>query len=171
MDAFIGEIRIFAGNYAPQYWAFCNGQLLPIAQNPALFSILGVMYGGDGRTTFALPNLNGRVPIGFGAGPGLTPRTQGQIGGSETVTLLQSEMPTHTHALGVQSTRGTSVDPSNGVLAGSSIRDRQYAPTANTTMSPQALAPTGGSQPHNNLPPVLSLSFIIALQGEFPLRG
>ncbi|HEX2913783.1 MAG TPA: tail fiber protein [Chloroflexia bacterium] len=171
MDPYIGEIRMFAGNFAPVDWAFCNGQLLPISQNTALFSILGTMYGGNGTTNFALPNLQGMSPIGFGAGPGLTPRDLGEVVGSETVTLLTSQMPYHNHVLQGYNSPGNSSSPSGNIPATSSIRDRIYGATPDTTENPQALGVAGGSQPHNNRPPYQAVSFIICLNGIFPPRG
>lgn len=174
-DAFIGEIRIFAGNFPPSGWALCNGQLLPISQNPALFSILGVQYGGDGRTTFALPNLMGRVPIHQGAGAGLTPRSMGQVVGQQTVTLLSTEMPAHTHTPMANSVFGTSGDPTNSLWSvgkvGRSGEEQLYATTPDTPMAIEALTATGGNQPHNNMQPYLVMNYIICLDGEFPSRG
>lgn len=171
MDPFIGEIRIFAGNFAPYGWAFCNGQLLPIAQNTALFSLLGTTYGGDGKTNFALPNLQGRAPMHEGAGPGLTPRTLGEIGGDASVTLLTSEMPMHNHTISGCTSPGSQADPTNAVW-GTSGRGKApaYSTTGDTDMNLQSLNSTGGSQPHNNRQPYLALSFIIAMQGIFPSR-
>lgn len=177
-DAYIGEIRIFAGNFAPKGWALCNGQLMAITQNTALFSILGVQYGGDGKTNFALPNLNGRAPIGQGAGPGLTPRTVGQAVGSETVSLLASEMPAHTHVPMGNTQVGSTNDPANAVWAEFGVVGRGgvtpvnlFNPTPDTQMAPLALNTSGGSQPHNNMQPFLAMNYIICLQGEFPPRS
>lgn len=172
MDPFLGEIRIFTGNFPPKGWAFCNGQLMSISQNTALFSLLGTFYGGDGKSTFALPNLQGSVPLGQGQGPGLTDRVLGETGGAATVTLLTTEMPAHTHTVNAVAEPGDGTSPSNDLWAASVLRDRQYAtgsPTA--TMSPTAINVAGGSQPHNNMQPYLGLNFIIALQGVFPQRG
>lgn len=176
-EAFIGEIRIFAGNFPPKDWAFCNGQLMSIQQNTALFSILGVQYGGDGKTTFALPNLMGIAPIGQGTGPGLTRRNIGAKVGTETVTLLTSQMPAHSHAPVAILNPGTSGDP-NGRLWSESLATGRppkqqplYNVDVNIEMSPQALGTTGGSQPHNNMQPFLVLNYIICLYGEFPSRG
>jgi microcystin-dependent protein len=171
MDPYIGEIRMFAGNFAPRGWAFCNGQLLAIAQNTALFSLLGTMYGGDGRTNFALPDLRGRVPMHFGQGPGLTPRTQGEQSGSETVTLIAGQMPSHSHAVNGNQGPGDSTSPAGRYWAASSRRDASYAGSADTALSPQAVAPAGGSQPHENRQPYLAVSYIIALQGIYPPRS
>ncbi|MGZ4107819.1 MAG: phage tail protein [Tumebacillaceae bacterium] len=176
-DAFIGEIRIFAGNFPPQGWAFCNGQLLPISQNTALFSILGTQYGGNGTTNFALPNLAGSAAMSQGNGPGLTPRVPGETVGAQAVTLESTNMPAHTHGVNAVAAVGTSSAPTANYWAEGPFGSRHsaqpplYDPTANTTMSPNALTPTGGNQPHNNMQPYLSLSFIICMSGIFPPRG
>ncbi|MGE7694704.1 phage tail protein [Lysinibacillus sp. NPDC094177] len=176
-DAYTGEIRIFSGNFAPSGWAFCNGQLMNIQQNPALFSILGVQYGGDGRTTFALPNLIGSAPMNQGEGTGLTPRQVGQVVGAQTVTLLQSQIPAHTHTPKAIQGAGTSGDPTDclwaeGVGAGRPPKQPSlYDTNPNVQMNLQALGLTGGSQPHNNMQPFLAMNYIICLQGEFPPRG
>lgn len=174
-DQFVAEIRIFSGNFAPLGWALCNGQLLPISQNTALFSLLGTTYGGDGKSTFALPNLQGSAPMHPGQGPGLSLRDLGEIGGEQNVTLLQTEMPVHTH--GVQGATGSNQTSPGGnawasgqKLGGGNI----YAPSnpqSNVQMSPLALSIAGGDLPHNNMPPYLGLTFIIALQGIFPPRA
>ncbi|HKW28032.1 MAG TPA: tail fiber protein, partial [Verrucomicrobiae bacterium] len=170
--------RIFAGNFAPTGWALCNGQLMPISQNTALFSLLGTNYGGDGKSTFGLPNLQGSVPLAPGQGPGLSLRDLGEIGGEQTVTLLDTEMPAHTHTAQASTSGGT--DSPAGAAWGESKLGKTplnvYAAsdpngTTNVAMSPQALAIAGGGQPHNNLPPYLCLTFIIALQGVFPARS
>lgn len=170
---FLGEIKMFGGNFAPLGYAFCNGQLLSIAQNTALFSILGTTYGGNGQTTFALPNLQGRVPIHFGQGAGLSTYNLGEISGVETVTLSQNQIPTHTHALAANSAAGTDGVPgTNKVLATSTARDKLYSTSApNVTLAPQSIGTVGGSQPHTNLQPYLAINFIIALQGIFPSRN
>jgi microcystin-dependent protein len=171
-DQFIGEIRMFAGTFAPTGWALCNGQLLPLSQNTALFSLLGTMYGGDGRTNFALPNLQGNVPLNSGAGAGLTFRSQGETGGVSTVTLIQPQIPAHSHqALGAAGTGPTS--PQNatwGTQAGRTPPPVYSSAAPNVIMSPQALGPTGGSLAHNNMQPYLVVTFIIALQGIYPPR-
>ncbi|MEZ5940529.1 MAG: tail fiber protein [Planctomycetaceae bacterium] len=172
-DPFIAEVKIFAGNFAPRGWAFCEGQLLPIAQNTALFSLLGTTYGGDGRTTFGLPNLKGRAPMGPGNGPGLTPRQWGQTGGSETVTLNVNQMPQHTHSATVTLSPGNDDDPGGNYLAGGG-QAATLLYTANTASANSALAPlpnAGGSQAHNNMMPYISMYYIIALQGIYPSRG
>ena len=174
-DNFVAEIRIFPFNFAPTGWAFCDGQLLPISQNTALFSLVGTLYGGDGKSTFALPNLEGSAPMQQGQGPGLSLRVQGEIGGEQFVTLLQTEMPAHSH--GVQCLPGTnnSASPTNNAWSsGQKGFGNVYAPSnppTNVQMNPFALAITGGSLPHNNMPPYLTLNFCIALQGIFPARS
>lgn len=173
-DPFIGEIQIFAGNFAPKGWALCNGQLLPVNQSTALFSILGTMYGGDGKTTFGLPNLMGRAPLGVGAGAGLTPRNQGAQIGSQTVTLLTNQMPAHNHTVGAFDGTGPESAANGNIWAKTPGRNPPpaYSNSApNTTMNPMAIGVAGGSQPHNNMQPFLALNFIIALQGVFPSRG
>ncbi len=171
---FIAEIRMFGFNYAPRGWAFCNGQLLPISQNTALFSLVGTTYGGNGQSNFALPNLQGRTPIQQGNGPGLTPRVLGEASGVPTVTLLTTEMPAHTHTANAQSGSVNQPSPAGntwGVTGGRSGALNTYAPTPNATMSPQALGISGGSQPHENMPPYLTVNFCIALEGVFPARN
>ncbi len=171
-NPFLAEIRIFAGNFAPTGWALCDGSLMQISQNTALFSLLGTTYGGDGKSNFALPNLQGSAPMQAGQGPGLSLRDLGETGGEQTVTLLQTEMPAHSH--GAQAT-GTpnSNDPANNAWAsGQKGFGSVYAPPGNNVqMSPSALSITGGNLPHNNMPPFLGLTFIIALQGVFPARS
>ena len=172
---FVGEIRAVGYSFAPAGWALCNGQLLPISQNTALFSLLGTMYGGDGKSTFALPNLQGCSPIFFGQGPGLSLYDEGETGGSTAVTLIQSELPQHSHTVGVVDAPGSQNSPAGAHLGKARFGkgfDLQYAPspTSGTTMNLEALALSGGSQPHNNMPPYLVLNFIIALQGVFPAR-
>ena len=169
-EPFIAEIRIFPGNFAPRSWAFCNGQLLPISQNTALFSLLGTTYGGDGRTTFALPDLQGRAPMHPGQGPGLSLRDLGQTDGVETVTLLESEMPHHAHTLSADNALGNSRSPAGNSLARAVGGLAYRAPSSLVAMSDQALSISGGSLPHNNMQPYLVLNFIIALQGIFPAR-
>jgi microcystin-dependent protein len=167
MDPFVGEIRIFAGNFAPRGWALCNGQLLSIAQHTALFSLLGTTYGGDGRVAFALPDLQGRAPMHWGEGPGLTSRTLGEADGSESVTLSQTQLPAHTHAVGAVAAAGDAKSPAGAVLADAPV----YASHPSTMLAPQTVAPAGASQAHNNMMPSLALQFIIALEGIFPPRG
>jgi len=169
-DPFIGQIQIWGGNFAPRGWAFCNGALLPIAQNTALFAILGTLYGGDGRTTFGLPNLTERAPMHPGRGPGLTERRLGETGGAATVTLNQNQIPAHNHILGGSGAANDSSTPINA-LPGLAAEDPLYRNSSDTTMSATALAVTGGGSPHNNMQPSLGLSFIIAVVGTFPSRS
>jgi len=173
-DPFVAEIRIFAGNFAPRGWASCDGQLLPISQNTALFSLLGTFYGGDGKSTFALPNLAGSVPIGQGQGVGLTDRFLGEPGGSPNVTLLSTEMPQHTHS--VMAYTGDPADsriPNSNESLGTPSPGALYSPTATqlAQMAGQAFSPAGSGFPHNNMQPYLTVFFIIAMQGIFPPRG
>ena len=167
-EPFLGEIRMFAGNFAPRGWAFCDGQLLSIAQNAALFSLLGTTYGGDGRVNFGLPDLRGRVPMGFGQGPGLSPRMLGERAGAESVTLLSAQMPPHAHERPCQPAQATERAPGVG-LAPATSRADTYGdlPAAST---PSRTTPTGQALPHDNLGPSLAVDFIIALQGIFPAR-
>lgn len=169
-DPFVAEIRIFPFNFAPKGWAFCDGQLLPISQNTALFSLLGTTYGGDGKSTFALPNLQGSVPMQPGQGQGLSLRDLGQIGGSETVTLLQSEIPAHDHQARCVGAIANQPAAANNSWGRSTTNPYVAAPPTGQ-MSPAALAPTGGNLPHNNMQPYLVLNFCIAMQGVFPPRG
>jgi microcystin-dependent protein len=173
-DPFLAEIRIFGGNFAPRGWALCNGQLMSISQNTALFALLGVTYGGDGRVTFGLPNLQGSAPMQQGQGPGLSPRTLGEMGGSSTVTLINSEMPLHTHTALAFDDSGTSTSPANATWAQSlkgRVGENLYSSQQpDMLMNSQTVLPTGGSQPHNNMPPYLTVTFIIALEGIFPQR-
>lgn len=171
-DPFVAEIRIFAGNFAPTGWALCDGQLMPISQNTALFSLLGTTYGGDGKSNFALPNLQGCAPLQAGQGPGLSLRDLGESGGEQAVTLLQTELPAHTHAASGSSNPGDSLVPTGlDWAAGAQRGQNVYSDSGSQAqMSPSALGVTGGGLPHNNLPPFLGLTFIIALQGVFPPR-
>jgi microcystin-dependent protein len=168
-DPFVAEIRIFPFNFAPKGWAFCNGQLMPLSQNTALFSLLGTTYGGDGKSTFALPDLEGRAPMHPGQGPGLSLHDLGERHGSETVTLLLDEIPAHAHSLQGDEDDGAFKTPSGMFVAAGNAMYVNTGP--NTSLAPEALAPAGGDQPHNNLQPYLTLSFCIALQGVFPPRG
>lgn len=172
-DQFIAEIRIFASNFAPQGWAFCNGQLMSISQNTALFSLLGTTYGGNGMTNFALPNFQGVSPIHPGQGAGLSLRDLGETGGTETVTLLAAEIPAHTHAANCNSGMGDQYGPPGNFWATDAGGNDEYnaAATPNITMAAGALGPTGGNTPHSNLQPYLVLNFCIALQGIFPARS
>lgn len=174
MDPFVAEIRIFPFNFAPKGWAFCDGQILPLSQNTALFSLLGTTYGGDGKSTFALPDLQGSVPMQPGQGPGLSQHDLGEIGGSDTVSLLQSEIPAHSHTFNCKGIPPPSASPSptSSSVLGRSNGGTAYASTvANLApMSGNVLAPAGSSFPHNNLMPYLVLNFCIALQGVYPPR-
>lgn len=172
-NPFLAEIRIFTGNFAPQGWALCDGQLMPISLNTALFSLLGTTYGGNGTSNFALPNLQGCAPMHAGQGPGLSLRDLGETGGEQAVTLLQSEMPAHTHPVQCLSAGDGSNSPANNVWAGGGRgAPPTYTPSSpqNVNMSPSGTSVAGGNQPHNNMPPFLGLTFIIALAGVFPSR-
>ncbi|MFZ1304426.1 MAG: tail fiber protein [Ferruginibacter sp.] len=175
MDPFVAEIRIFPFNFAPRGWAFCNGQLLPLSQNTALFSLLGTTYGGNGQSNFALPNLQGSAAMFHGQGPGLSIRDLGEQGGSASVTLLITEMPAHTHTINAKAAGGQA-SPANmvwGTSNAAKVAANFYAPAAPVPvdMNPAALSPVGSSLPHNNLMPYLILNYCIALQGVFPPRG
>ena len=172
MDPFIGEIRLFAGNFPPRGWAFCEGQLLSITQNTALFSIIGTIYGGDGKSTFALPDLRGRATMHQGQGVGLTSKVIGEFGGTSAVTLTESEMTSHKHRANCQNL-SSQESPIGGVWGdtGGKKAVSVYSDTINTQMSPQTVQQAGGSQPHNNMQPYLGLNFIIALEGVFPPRS
>jgi microcystin-dependent protein len=172
-DPFVAEIRIFPFNFAPKGWAWCDGQLVPISQNTALFSLLGTTYGGDGQSTFALPDLQGRAPMHPGQGPGLSLHDLGETGGTETVTLLESEIPEHSHALMAQNTPLGSVATPAGKTLNRTASGNLYDGTGLSivAMAPEALALVGGDAPHNNLQPYLTFYFNIALQGVFPPRG
>jgi len=173
-NPFLAEIRIFTGNFTPKGWALCDGQLMPISQNTALFSLLGTTYGGNGTSNFALPNLQGCAPMQAGQGPGLSLRDLGETAGEQTVTLLQTEMPAHSHTVQGNSTTASSSAPANNTwAAGGRFRPHAYAPSSanNVQMYPFAMSIAGGNQPHNNMSPFLGLNFIIALQGVFPARS
>ncbi len=173
-DPFLAEIRIFAGNFAPSGWALCNGQLMPISQNTALFSLLGMSYGGDGKSTFGLPNLQGSAAMSQGQGPGLTDRFLGETGGAQNVTLLAGDMPIHSHIIEGSTKNGTLKQPSPTEFLAQSGAGNLYQsnPLANmVVMNQQALSISGGSLPHNNMQPYLTLTYIIALRGVFPSRG
>lgn len=169
-DPFVAEIRIFCFNFAPKGWAWCNGQLLPLSQNTALFSLLGTTYGGDGKSTFALPDLEGRAPMHPGQGPGLSLHDLGETGGSETVTLLESEIPSHSHSFNCKNTDSNSQGPEGNEFAGGIGVALYAAPGPIESMAPEMLAPAGGDQPHNNMMPYVTYYFNIALQGVFPPR-
>lgn len=171
MDPFVAEIRIFPFNFAPRGWAWCDGQLLPLSQNTALFSLLGTTYGGNGKSNFALPDLQGRAPMHPGQGPGLSLHDLGETGGSETVTLLESEIPSHAHALRANSDNADQPVPNPNRSLARSNGGFAWNPTFTaTSFNGNALAPAGGDQPHNNLQPYLTFYFCIALQGVFPPR-
>lgn len=170
-DPFVAEIRIFPFNFAPTGWAWCDGQLLPLSQNTALFSLLGTTYGGNGKSNFALPDLQGRAPMQPGQGPGLSLHDLGETGGSETVSLLESEIPAHSHTLranvvDLADTNVVSASASFALSSGGAL----YQASPNANAADQALTPGGGDQPHNNLQPYLTFYFAIALQGVFPPR-
>jgi microcystin-dependent protein len=169
-DPFVAEIRIFPFNFAPKGWAWCDGQLLPLSQNTALFSLLGTTYGGDGKSTFALPDLQGRAPMHPGQGPGLSLHDLGETGGSETVSLLESEIPAHTHGLRASLDDADLRIPTAARSLAKSNSPIYATGNPNQALAPEALAPAGGDQPHNNMQPYLTFYFNIALQGVFPPR-
>ena len=170
-EPFVAEVKIYACNFAPRGWAFCNGQLLPIAQNTALFSLVGTTYGGDGRTTLGLPNLQGRAAMHPGNGPGLSSRRLGEVGGRTTETLSTGQMPQHNHLLNGNSETTTTSDPAGAQLADTAPL-KGYGPSRdNEILASQAVTNAGGGQPHNNLQPFQSLNFVIALLGVYPSRS
>lgn len=171
-DPFVAEIRPFGFAFAPTGWAQCNGQLLPLSQNTALFALLGTTYGGDGKSTFALPDLTGRAPLHAGQGPGLSQRDLGEQGGSSSITLLSSELPAHSHQLraATQDNADVAIPSASSSFAGST-GGTLYQSSADSTLAPQALTPAGGGLPHNNLQPYLVVNLCIALQGVFPPRS
>ena len=180
MDQFIGEIRVFPYNFAPRDWVLCNGQLMSIANNTALFSILGTTYGGDGKTTFAVPNLMGQVVPGVGRGPGLSLWNLGQAEGEDQVTLIETEMPAHNHPLIALNTNGATATPDESSFLAKDVRggggtvsymNNSQGLAPNTTMSPMAVAPSGGGQAHENRQPYLALNFCIAVDGTYPPRN
>jgi microcystin-dependent protein len=166
-EPFLGQLALVGFNFAPKGWALCQGQLMAIAQNTALFSLLGTTYGGDGTTTFGLPDLRGRAALGFGQGPGLGNYSQGQTGGVENVTLAITQMPQHSHTVGCFVGDPSTGSPAGQVLANADI----YSATANNVMNPSTIGVAGGSQPHNNMPPFLTLNWVIALEGIYPSRS
>ena len=172
-EPFIAEIRIFAGNFAPRGWAFCDGQLLPIAENTALFSLIGTTYGGDGRTTMALPNLEGRAPMHPGHGPGLTTRRLGERIGVETVTLSEAQIPSHSHTLRANSSSASGSSPASTTSLAAAFPASFYSTSGAglADMASETLSTSGGSQSHDNLQPFLTLNFIIALVGLYPSRS
>jgi microcystin-dependent protein len=179
-NPFVAEIRIFAFSFAPTGWALCAGQLMPISQNTALFSLLGTTYGGDGKSTFALPNLQGSAPMQQGQGPGLTDRVLGETGGEQNLTLITSEMPVHAHTVNADTNFGTTPDPNGNIYMRGNFDDGaghtggvqvyNTNTTPNTLLSPFAVGVAGSSFPHNNMMPSLGVNFCIALQGVFPAR-
>lgn len=164
---YVGEIRLFAGNFAPVGWMLCQGQLLSIADNDVLFQLIGTTYGGDGQTSFSLPDLRGRVPVHQGQGPGTSPRTIGEVSGTETVTLLAAQMPVHTHALHASSAAASGSTPGGALLAATTVASYDTNP-ATTAMAASAVGSTGAAQPHDNMAPTLALNYIISLFGVFP---
>jgi len=173
-NPFVAEVRIFPFNFAPKGWAFCAGQLLPISQNTALFSLLGTTYGGDGKSTFALPDMQGNAPMQPGQGAGLSLRDLGEMSGVESITLLTSEIPVHTHTVrGHNGDQGDAQNPSPNTSLAQSANGNAYQTTTNANLvnlAFQVLPPAGGGLPHNNMQPYLTLNFCIALQGVFPAR-
>lgn len=171
-EPFIGEIKLFAGNFQIIGHAFCNGQLMSIAQNTALFALIGTTYGGDGQTTFGLPDLRGRIPIHQGTGPGLTTRVIGEVAGSETVTITVNQLPLHTHLMNCNTATGNSADPTNNFWAAQpALTQYEAAPTAASNLKPNAISNAGGSQPHTNQQPYLAINYLIATEGIFPSRN
>jgi len=170
-EPFIGEIRMFAGNFAPRGWAFCDGQLVAISQNDALFSLFGTIYGGDGRTTFALPDLRGRLPVHQGQGPSLPQWRMGQRAGAETVTLSAGELPAHQHGLQASTDTADAIEPNDRVTADAATTNIYGKGTPGVALNDQALAASGGGQPLNNLMPYLCVHFIVAQQGIYPSRN
>ncbi|MDH2435576.1 tail fiber protein [Pokkaliibacter sp. MBI-7] len=178
MEPYLGEIRIFAGNYAPENWAFCNGQLLAIVDYQALYALIGTTYGGDGRSTFQLPNMNGSVPIGQGQGTGLTNRVMGQSGGSQTVTLTEAQIPAHTHDLYCSTLTATSATPAQDLFFADTAdsiylvytNPQQGQTTQDVNYNAQAISATGSNAAHYNMMPYIGLNYIIALQGLYPTQ-
>ncbi len=174
MDGTLSQILLFAGNFAPKYWAFCNGQLISISQNAALFSLLGTNYGGNGTTTFGLPDLRGRVAVGTGQGPGLSYIQLGQMSGTESVTLNLTQIPSHSHQLTGSTLAGSTSLPTGALLANTGTLDKEYTSTsgaANVAMNAASIGNAGGSQPFSILQPYLGLTYIICVQGLFPSRN
>ena len=168
---YLGEIRMFAGNFAPSGWMLCQGQILSIQQNAALFSILGTTYGGNGTNNFALPNLSSRVPVGTGTGSGLSSRTLGEVGGEETSTLTIQQIPAHNHAIYVSSSVGTTENPANMYFSRNAAGIPEYSSTiTTTTMGSSAVSIVGGGQPHNNMQPFVVINYIICVSGSFPVQ-
>lgn len=174
MESYVGELRLFAGTFAPRGWAFCDGRLLPISQNDALFALIGTTYGGDGQTTFALPDLRGRIPLGQGQGQGLSSHVFGQPFGTETVTLLTTQMPAHNHLFTASKTEAASLSPTDAVFA-SSADNSFYAPDSggaqHESLDPRSVTAVGGNQPHNNIMPSAAIHYIISLFGIYPSQN
>jgi microcystin-dependent protein len=171
-DPFVGEIRMFAGNFAPAGWALCQGQLMPISENDTLFNLIGTTYGGDGQETFGLPDLQSRIPIHAGQGPGISQNYQlGEKSGAESVTLTAQQIPVHNHPFLASTSGATQTSPANQVIAQSGQRAVYTEDTTNTNLAPSAIGPAGGSQPHDNLQPYLCVNFIISLFGIFPSQN
>ena len=169
-EPFVGEIRMFAGNFAPRGWAFCDGQLLAVSQNDALFSLFGTIYGGDGRTTFGLPDLRGRLPIHAGSGPGLSPRRLGAKAGSEKETLTVNQLPSHSHAFRANTAFANETGPGGNVLAQSTTLNQYFEAGQTAELAASAVTAVGGSRSHSNLMPFLCINFIVALVGIYPSR-
>lgn len=165
---YVGEIRMFAGNFAPAGWMFCDGQLLPISENETLFQLIGTTYGGDGQSTFALPNLQSRIPLHMGAGAGGTTYTLAEMGGVEEVTLTVQQIPSHSHPLLASSQTASQATPTSNLLATPTALDPYRVGSGNTALAPQVVGPVGGSQPHTNVQPFLCINYIISLFGIFP---
>jgi microcystin-dependent protein len=171
-EAFLADIKLTGANFDQRGWMSCDGRLLPISQYSALFSLLGTQYGGDGRTTFALPDLRGRVPVGIGSGPGLTPKVQGEKSGSETNTILVSQMPSHNHTVNAVGTDGNQSVPTGNLPAGTKLLDKEYSnASASTTMNSSMINQQGGGQPVNNMQPYLGLRYVICVVGTYPSRN
>jgi microcystin-dependent protein len=169
---YVGEIRMFGGNFPPNGWMTCDGQVLPISENDVLFNLIGTTYGGDGQSTFALPNLSGRIPIHMGQGPGLTQNyTIGQLGGVSTVTLNANQIPTHTHAMICSTNIGTAQSPSNAELAQSTVGQMYFADVTDSNLAANSVGTAGGGQPHENVQPFLAFTYIISLFGIFPSQN
>ncbi len=169
-EPFVGEIRMFAGNFAPRGWAYCDGQLLAVSQNDSLFSLLGTIYGGDGRTTFGLPDMRGRIPVHAGSGPGLSPRKLGAKGGTEKVTLTVNQLPSHTHPMKASTTIADETAPQGNVTAQPSAAQLYFETAPTVNLATTAVTNVGGSRSHTNLMPFLCVHFIIALFGIYPSR-
>ena len=165
---YVGEVRMFAGTFAPNGWMFCNGQLLPISENETLFQLIGTTYGGDGEQTFALPNLQSRAPLHMGTGPDGTTYNMGESFGEEQTTLTVQQIPSHTHALIASTAQGTEQKPAGAVLAQSTVADMYIQDSPDGNLAPNSVGPIGGSQPHENMQPYLGINFIISLFGIFP---